>query len=123
MDNADNYENDGTDDNQENTKEYTEDEASQPSEQTATTFNANPESSGHEAGTMEDKKQYEEDQSDTEEDNREYYVTITDGVRYLQYRTIGNITQPVLTSDGASSSNTTSPIEEKECYHSTGTIP
>jgi hypothetical protein len=32
---------------------------------------------------MEDnEKEDEEDQSDTEEDNREYYVTIIDGVRY-----------------------------------------
>jgi hypothetical protein len=38
---------------------------------------------------MEDKKQDEEDQSDTEEDNREYYVTITDGVvsNYRQHHT------------------------------------
>ena len=65
---------------------------------------------------MEDnEKQDEEDQSDTEEDNREYYVTIIfDGVRYLQYRTMDNITQPELTSDDARSSNTTSHIEEKE---------
>ena len=63
---------------------------------------------------MEDKKQDEEDPSDTEEHNREYYVTIIDGVRYLQYRVADNITQPGLTSDDAKSSNTTSPIEEKE---------
>jgi hypothetical protein len=113
-DNDENHENEGTDDNQENAKDNTEDEGRQPSEKTATIFNANPEPSGHEAVTMEDKKQDEEDQSDTEEDNREYYVTIIDGVRYLQYRTIDNITQPVLTSDDARSSNTTSPIEEKE---------
>ncbi len=113
-DNDENHENEGTDDNQENTKDNTEDEASQPSEQTATIFNANPEPSGHEAGTMEDKKQDEEDPSDTEEHNREYYVTIIDGVRYLQYRVADNITQPGLTSDDAKSSNTTSPIEEKE---------
>ncbi len=114
-DNDENHENEGTEDNQENTKDNTEDEARQSSEQTATIFNPNPEPSSHEAVTMEDnKKQDEEDQSDTEEDNREYYVTIIDGVRYLQYRTIDNITQPELTSDDTRSSNTTSPIEEKE---------
>jgi hypothetical protein len=94
----------GTDDNQENTKDNLENALS---EQAANIFNANAEPVGHEAVTMED----------TEEDNREYYITIIDGIRgirYLQYRTIDNITQPVLTSDDARSSNTTSPIEEKE---------
>jgi hypothetical protein len=110
-DNDENKENEETDENNENTKDNRETEVSQPSEQTATIFIPNPDLSDNEAFTMdkrqdeedqpdktnkederffEDLKAYEEtssdeDKSDTEEVNREYYVAIIDGVRYLQY--------------------------------------
>jgi hypothetical protein len=107
----DNSENEETDGNHGDTKDNTETEDSQSSEQIATIITPNLEASSNEAFTMEDNndKQEEEDQSDTEEDNSECYVTIIDGVQYLQYRTLANITKLELTPEDDNSSNLHSP--------------
>ncbi len=94
-----------------NTEDNTEIE---PSEQPATVSIPNPELSVNEAFTSDERQDEddqsdilnkeddkffadleayeetssdEEDKSDTEEDNREHFVAIIDGVRYLQYHT------------------------------------